>query len=91
MYAHLYGCVNKNSDVLLQYGIHLETFVKDDIDYGEELGRGGEGIVHRCTVMYHGLPIEAAAKRVLKNTIDAISITLDEIELLWYVTLTSLL
>ncbi|KAK2177459.1 hypothetical protein NP493_597g03007 [Ridgeia piscesae] len=67
---------------LERYGIHLETFVKNDINYGEELGRGGEGIVHRCTVMYHGLPIEAAAKRVLKNTIDAISITLDEIELL---------
>ena len=67
----------------LQHGIHLETFDKGDIHYGEELGRGGEGIVHQCTVMYQGLPIEAAAKRVLTNTMEGISFTLDEIELLW--------
>ena len=60
-------------------------FSHDDIEYGSVLGKGGEGIVQRCKVIYKELPVEAAVKTVLNNSDDALTITLDEIELLWYV------
>ncbi len=63
--------------------MYLEVFDHEDIEYGEILGRGGEGCVQKCTVVYNGLPIEAAVKTVLDGSDDAISVTLDEIELLW--------
>ena len=58
-------------------------FDHEDIQYGAVIGRGGEGIVQRCVVTYNGLPVDAAIKTLLDNSDDAISITLDEIELLW--------
>lgn len=47
------------------------------------LGKGGEGIVYRCTVKYQGIPIDAAVKKIVNSSEDAISMTLDEVELLW--------
>ncbi len=67
----------------LQHNIDLEVFDHHDIEYGELLGKGGEGIVQQCTVIYNGMPIDAAVKTLQDNSDDAISITLDEIELLW--------
>jgi len=61
------------------------VFSHEDIEYGSVLGKGGEGIVQRCKVIYNELPVEAAVKTVLNNSDDALNITLDEIELLWYV------
>ena len=69
----------------MQQNVHLEVFNHEDIEYGSVLGKGGEGIVQRCKVIYNELPIEAAVKTVLNNSDDALNITLDEIELLWYV------
>ena len=66
-----------------QYNIDLEVFDHEDIIYGSVLGKGGEGIVQKCTVWYEGLPVEGAVKTLLNNNDDAISITLDEIEMLW--------
>jgi len=60
------------------------VFDHDDIEYGSVLGKGGEGVVQRCKVIYNELPVEAAVKTVLNNSDDALTITLDEIELLWY-------
>lgn len=67
---------------LSKQNVHLEVFDHNDIEYGPTLGRGGEGIVQRCTVSYNGLPVEAAVKTVLNSSDDALNITLDEIELL---------
>lgn len=67
---------------LKQYDVHLEVFDHADIVYGGTLGRGGEGVVHSCTVTYNGLPVDAAVKTVVDNSDDAISVTLEEIELL---------
>lgn len=69
----------------MQQNIHLEVFNHEDIEYGSVLGKGGEGIVQRCKVIYNELPVDAAVKTVLNNSDDALTITLDEIELLWYV------
>ena len=71
--------------LFVQQNVHLEVFSHDDIEYGSVLGKGGEGIVQRCKVIYKELPVEAAVKTVLNNSDDALTITLDEIELLWYV------
>ena len=71
--------------LFIQQNIHLEVFNHDDIEYGPVLGKGGEGVVQRCKVTYNELPVEAAVKTVLNNSDDALTITLDEIELLWYV------
>jgi len=60
----------------------LEIFDHNDIIYGEIIGRGGEGVVQRCTVTYNGLPVDAAVKILNDNSDDAIGITLDEIEML---------
>jgi len=65
-----------------KHNVALVVFEHDDIRYGPVIGRGGEGVVHSCTVTYNGLPVDAAAKKLLVNSDDAISITLDEIELL---------
>lgn len=67
---------------LKKYNIDLEVFDHEDIIYGSVLGKGGEGIVQKCTVWYEGLPVEGAVKTLLNNNDDAISITLDEIEML---------
>jgi serine/threonine protein kinase len=67
---------------LAKQNIHLEVFDHNDIEYGPTLGKGGEGIVQRCTVRYNDLPVEAAVKTLLNNSDDALTITLDEIELL---------
>ena len=67
----------------LQHNIDLEVFDHRDIEYGDVLGKGGEGIVQQCTVIYNDMPIDAAIKTLQDNSDDAISITLDEIELLW--------
>ena len=67
----------------MQHNIDLEVFDYRDIEYGEVLGKGGEGIVQQCTVIYNDMPIDAAIKTLTDNSDDAISITLDEIELLW--------
>jgi len=69
----------------VQQNIHLEVFSHDDVEYGSVLGKGGEGIVQRCKVIYKELPVDAAVKTVLNNSDDALTITLDEIELLWYI------
>ena len=69
--------------VFLQYNIDLEVFPHTDIQYGPLIGQGGEATVHSCTITYNGVPVHAAAKTVLDNSDDAISITLDELELLW--------
>ncbi len=53
--------------------------------YGPVIGKGGEGIVQRCVVKYNDVPVDAAVKTLLDSSDDAISITLDEIELLWSV------
>jgi hypothetical protein len=68
---------------LKKQNVHLEVFDHKDIEYGPTLGKGGEGIVQRCTVLYNNLPVEAAVKTVLNSSDDALNITLDEIELLW--------
>jgi len=60
----------------------LEIFEHNDIVYGEIIGRGGEGVVQRCTIHYNGLPVDAAVKILNDNSDDAIGITLDEIEML---------
>ena len=65
------------------HNISLEIFKHEDIHYGSLLGRGGEAEVHKCTVIYKNVLVEAAVKTVLNNDDDAITITLDEIELLW--------
>ena len=62
----------------------LEVFNHENVEYGKVLGRGGEGVVRRCIVLYNGVKVEAAAKTVADNSEDAVSITLDEIELLWF-------
>lgn len=62
-------------------------FEHSDIAYGRMLGKGGEGIVYKCTVTYNGLPVDAAVKKVFNSSDDAISIILEEIELLWFVPL----
>jgi len=77
--------VIKLLDFVWQQNIHLEVFNHEDIEYGTVLGKGGEGIVQRCKVLYNELPVEAAVKTVLNNSDDALTITLDEIELLWCV------
>jgi len=69
----------------VQQNVRLEVFSHEDIEYGSVLGKGGEGIVQHCTVIYNDLPVKAAVKTVLNNSDDALNITLDEIELLWYV------
>jgi len=69
----------------VQQNVHLEVFSHDDVEYGSVLGKGGEGIVQRCKVIYKELPVDAAVKTVLNNSDDALTITLDEIELLWYI------
>ena len=69
--------------VYLQHDVHLEVFEHSDIMYGRMLGKGGEGIVYKCTVNYNGLPLDAAVKKVFNSSDDTVSITLDEIELLW--------
>ena len=61
----------------------MEVFDHRNIEYGDVLGKGGEGIVQQCTVIYNDMPIDAAIKTLQDNSDDAISITLDEIELLW--------
>jgi len=66
------------------------VFHHEDIEYGPLLGKGGEGIVQQCRVIYNDLPVDAAVKTVLNNSDDALTITLDEIELLWYVSPKSL-
>ncbi|ELU09554.1 hypothetical protein CAPTEDRAFT_227451 [Capitella teleta] len=65
-----------------KHDIPLEVFDDSDIAYGPMLGKGGEGIVYKCTVMYNGIPIDAAVKKIFNSSDDAISMTLDEIELL---------
>lgn len=70
---------------LLQFNKDIEVFSHEHVEYGSVLGRGGEGVVRRCTVIYNGVKVEAAAKTVADNSEDAVSITLDEIELLWSV------
>lgn len=65
-----------------KHNITLEIFDHNDIIYGEIIGRGGEGVVQRCTVTYNGLPVDAAVKILNDNSDDAIGITLDEIEML---------
>lgn len=67
---------------LATYNVSLEVFNHEEIEYGSVLGRGGEGTVQKCTVIYNGLPVDAAAKRLFNNSDDAICLTLDEIELL---------
>ena len=68
----------------LQYNVDLEVFEPEDIELHDQvLGKGGEGIIQRCTIFYNGLPVDAAAKRLLNNSDFSINITLDEIELLW--------
>ena len=53
--------------------------------YGDVLGKGGEGVVQKCSVKYNGILIDAAIKTVNEKDDDGINLTLDEIELLWYV------
>ena len=73
-----------NHLISLQYDVNLEVFEPDDITwYGRVLGKGGEGIVQECVVMYNDIPVDAAIKTMLNNSDDEVSITLDEIELLW--------
>ena len=69
----------------MQQNIHLEVFDHEDIEYGSLLGKGAEGVVQRCKVLYNELPVDAAVKTVMNNSEDALTITLDEIELLWFV------
>ena len=64
---------------LLQFNKDIEVFSHEHVEYGSVLGRGGEGVVRRCTVIYNGVKVEAAAKTVADNSEDAVSITLDEI------------
>ena len=71
------------SNSFFQHNIQLHIFNAEDIHYGPTLGKGGEGIVQRCTVLYNDLLVNAAVKTVLNNTDDALNITFDEIELLW--------
>jgi len=71
--------------LFLQSNIHLEVFDAGDIEYGATLGKGGEGLVQCCLVKYNGLRIKAAVKTVLNNSDDSLSLTFDEIELLWWV------
>ena len=66
-----------------QHNADIEVFDHEDIQYGTTIGKGGEGIVQKCVVIYHDLPVNAAVKTLVDNSDDAISITLDEIELLW--------
>ena len=68
-----------------QHDINVEVFDYKDIEYGPLLGKGGEGEVHKCTVVYNEVPVDAAAKTLLDNSDDAISFMLEEIELLWWV------
>jgi len=67
---------------LKKNNIQLEVFSHDAIEYGSTLGKGGEGVVQKCTVLYNNLPISAAVKTITNNTDDALNLTLDEIELL---------
>ncbi len=69
--------------ISLQHNIDLEVFDHRDIEYGQVLGKGGEGVVQKCTVFYNDMPIDAAVKTLQDNSDDAVTITLDEIELLW--------
>ena len=69
---------------LFQHDVHLEIFEHEDIVYGDVIGKGGEGIVRKCTVNYQGVVnLDAAVKTLTDNSADAISLTLEEIELLW--------
>ena len=63
----------------------MEIFEESDIIYGDVLGKGGEGVVQKCSVKYNGILIDAAIKTVNEKDDDGINLTLDEIELLWYV------
>ena len=72
---------------MFQHNKELEIFSHEDVEYGGVLGRGGEGVVRKCTVVYNGVRVEAAAKAVSDNSEDGLAITLDEIELLWLVAL----
>ena len=66
--------------------MHLQVFEHEDISYGDVIGKGGEGVVRKCNINYHGIVnLEAAVKTLSDNSPDAISLTLEEIELLWYV------
>lgn len=51
--------------------------------HNEILGRGGEGIVQKATVFYNEIPVNAAVKTVLTDSDDDITMTLDEVEMLW--------
>ena len=73
------------SNYYLQHNLYLHVFEHSDIHYGPTLGKGGEGIVQKCTVMYNDLPVDAAVKTVLNNSDDALDLTFHEIELLWWV------
>lgn len=69
-----------------QHETHLEVFNPHDIVlHNEILGRGGEGIVQKATVFYNEIPVNAAVKTVLTDSDDDITMTLDEIEMLWFV------
>ena len=68
----------------LQHDVHLQVFDPEDIEYGDVIGKGGEGIVRKCTINYQGIVhLEAAVKTLSDNSSDAICLTLEEIELLW--------
>ncbi|ESN95265.1 hypothetical protein HELRODRAFT_193606, partial [Helobdella robusta] len=67
---------------LKKHNIYLHIFDHTDIHYGPTLGKGGEGIVQKCTVRYNELLVDAAVKTVLNNTDDGLEITFDEIEML---------
>jgi len=67
---------------LEKYNVHLEVFDHSAIEYGEVIGKGGEGMVQKCIVTYNDLPIDGAVKTILDDSDDAICLTLDEIELL---------
>jgi len=69
--------------ILQQHNIQLEVFDHDAIEFGEIIGKGGEGVVQKCTVQYNDLPVSAAVKTIVNNSDDALNITLYEIELLW--------
>lgn len=64
---------------------------QDIVLHNEILGRGGEGIVQKATVFYNEIPVNAAVKTVLTDSDDDITMTLDEVEMLWLVLWSNLL
>ena len=73
------GTLSVYDSLSFQQNIELKVLENDSVSLGEELGKGGEGVIYKCQV--HGRV--AAAKFLQDNAPENIDIMITEIEMMW--------